>query len=303
MKLQGLVAATYTPTLPDGSLNEEPVTAMFDWMIERGVAGFYVCGSTGEGPSLTEAERRRVAELSVSAASGRRPVVVQVGSGSLETAIALTHHAADIGADAISSLPPLYFKPHSVDQLVDAMTSVAAAAPDLPFYYYHIPRLSGVKLDMVEFLERGAKRIPNLAGIKFSDFDLAEFRSCQLAADGRFDILFGSDEMMLGALAMGGKGAVGSCYGFAAPLWLRIIEAFARGDMTAALQHQSDATRMVRFLASCPGGFQAAVKQVVWPELEFEIGALRAPQPTLSATEIERIQTAWRQSDFPALIQ
>ena len=172
----------------------------------------------------------------------------------------------------------------------------------MPFYYYHIPLLSGVTVDMVEFLTLSLNRIPALAGIKFSDPDLSEFRLCQDFAEGRFDILFGSDEMMLGALAMGAKGAVGSCYGFAAPLWNKIIAAFEIGDAASALDLQTTATRLVRFLNTNPGPFQTVVKQVVWPELGFEIGTLRKPQTVLTPEQVAAARTAFRESGFIELI-
>ena len=288
MKLTGLIAATYTPFHGDGSLNPEAIAPMTELMIERGVAGFYVCGSTGEGESLSVGERKRVAESFVAATDQRVPVVIQVGHNSLESAAELARHAASIGADAISSLPTTYFKPGSLEVLVESIARVAGAAPELPYYYYHIPRLTGVTFDTVDLLAAVSERVPNFAGIKFSDFFLAEMMACMEADDDRFDILFGSDEMLLGALATGARGAVGSCYGFAAPLWLKIIESYDSRDMEHAQAWMRKAARLVRFLATDPGPFQAVVKQVIWPLLGIDAGALRLPQPGLADKQIEQ---------------
>ncbi len=303
MKLKGLVAATYTPMRVDGSVNPNLFEPMFDFMINTGASAFYVCGSTGEGPSLTAEERKLVANLSVRAASRRAPVIVQVGSNSLSEARALAAHAAEIGADAISAVPPFYFKPATPQALVASIATIASAAPDLPFYYYHIPRLTGITADMPAFLALATDHIPNLAGIKFSDPDLSQFRLCQEFENARFDILFGCDEMMLGALAMGAKAAVGSSYGFAAPLWNRIIAAFDKGDSSTALAHQSTATRLVRFLDSEPGPYHATVKQVLWPELGFELGTLRQPHAILSPQQISSARQALQSSGFLDLIR
>ena len=302
MKLHGLIAATYTPMHPDGTVNLDLIAPMIDWMIKQGVAGFYVCGSTGEGPSLTEVERKAVAEASVAASAGRKPVVVQVGSNSQPTACELARHAAEIGADALSAVPPFYFKPGAVEQLVDWMGAICEEAPQLPFYYYHIPIKTGAHFDMADFLELGSKRLPNLVGIKYSDTNLADFRSCLEVDEGRFDLPFGSDEMLLAALAMGAKGAVGSCYSFAAPLWTRMLSAFEAADLTTALKHQSDGTRMVRFLATNPGPFQAMVKQVVWPSLGFDVGEMRSPQLQLSSEQVAKAKYQWVESGFIELI-
>ena len=288
MKLTGLIAATYTPFHKDGSLNLEPIAAMTDLMIARGVSGFYVCGSTGEGESLSVEERKQVAESFIAATDRRVPVVIQVGHNCLESAADLAGHAASVGADAISSLPTTYFKPGSLDLLVESIAKVAAGAPELPYYYYHIPRLTGVTFDTVDLLAAVSKSVPNFAGIKFSDFFLAELMACQEFEDGRFDILFGSDEMLLGALATGAQGAVGSCYGFASPLWLKIIDAYQTGDMVQAQAWMRKAARLVRFIASDPGPFQGVVKQVIWPLLGIDVGALRFPQPTVEQSQIDQ---------------
>lgn len=303
MKLNGLIAATYTPFAPDGAVNLDLIPAMIEHMIERGVSGFYVCGSTGEGESLTFEERKAVAEVSVSAANGRLPVVVQVGHNSLSTACELARHAAECGADAISSLPPTYFKPTSLDILIECLAEIAASASDLPYYYYHIPRLSGVRFDMPTLLEKVDPLITNFAGIKFSDFFLAEMGACQAVSGGKFDILFGSDEMILGALAMGATGAVGSCYGFAAPLWNQIIDAHRDGNAERANALMQKAISLVRLLDRRPGPFLAAVRQVIWPLLGFDLGPVRLPQSQLSEVNCQEVRQQLEQSGFSEAIK
>ena len=303
MKLNGLIAATYTPFAPDGAVNLDLIPAMIEHMIERGVSGFYVCGSTGEGESLTFEERKAVAEVSVSAADGRLPVVVQVGHNSLSTACELARHAAECGADAISSLPPTYFKPTSLNVLIECLAEIAASASDLPYYYYHIPRLSGVRFDMPTLLEKVDPLITNFAGIKFSDFFLAEMGACQAVSGGKFDILFGSDEMILGALAMGATGAVGSCYGFAAPLWNQIIDAHRDGNAERANALMQKAISLVRLLDRRPGPFLAAVRQVIWPLLGFDLGPVRLPQSQLSEVNCQEVRQQLEQSGFSEAIK
>lgn len=288
MKLTGLIAATYTPFHPDGSVNLSLIPQMTDHMIERGASGFYICGSTGEGESLSVDERKKVAASYFTATNQRVPTVIQVGHNSIDSARELASHAADIGADAISTLPPTYFKPPTLDLLVDYIAEVAGAAPNLPYYYYHIPRLSGVAFDTVALLRAVKDRVPNFAGVKFSDFFLAEMMACQQFDSGRYDILFGSDEMILGALATGAKGAVGSCYGFAAPLWKEIIKAYEARDMELAQAFMAKAVQLVRLINSEPGPFQACVKQVIWPLLGFQTGPCRLPQPSMTASQVQQ---------------
>ena len=204
--------------------------------------GLYVCGSTGEGVSLTSHERQQVAEAFVEAAGGEMPVVVQVGHNSLAESRALAAHAASIGASAISANAPSYFKVTDVDTLVRCMQFVASGAADLPFYYYHIPHLTGAQVDMLDFLQLGSQEIPNLVGIKFTSPMLHEYRACLGYAEGQFDILWGSDEMLLSALAMGATGAVGSTYNVAGPSYQKLIECFRAGDIAGAQRTKTAAT-------------------------------------------------------------
>ncbi len=256
---------------------------MVEFLLQRGVHGLYVCGSTGEGMSLTSDERRSVAEAYVRAAAGRVPVLIQVGHTSLAEARSLAAHAQQIGADAVSATAPFYFKPDSVETLIDSMAEVAAGAPELPFYYYHIPVLTGVSLSMVEFLTHASDRIENLAGLKYTSATLHEFQQCQELDDGRFEVLWGCDEMMLAALATGAKGAVGSTFNIAAPLYQRILDAFDQGDVAEARRWQLRSVQMVHTIGRFP--FHPAMKEVLGM-LRMPCGPCRLPQRRLSSDEI-----------------
>src|SRR3989442_15953942 len=114
---------------------------------------------------------------------------------------------------------------------------------------------------MIEFLGRAPERIPTLAGLKFTNPDLMAYQFCLRADDGRWDVPFGMDENFLGALAMGARGAVGSGFNFAAPVYQRLLKAFAAGDQTAAREAQFRGARLVRLLAGF--GYLAAAKAVM----------------------------------------
>lgn len=281
--LSGLVAATFTPFRADGSLHLARIKPVTDAVIKQGAAGLYVCGSTGEGPLLSTKERMRVAEATVRAAAGRVPVVIQVGHNSIVEARTLASHAQRIGADAISATPPGYFKPDSMDNFIACIAHIAGGAPKLPFYYYNIPVLSGVRFDMVEFLRRGRAAIPTLRGIKFSDSALHDMQACIKFDGGRYDILFGVDEMLLGGLSFGARGAVGSTFNFAAPLYERIIAAFERGDLAEASRLQFLAAEMVRVILrnGGRGGLKAAMALI-----GADCGFSRLP--TVSCTPAQR---------------
>ena len=284
-KIEGLIAAAFTPFYEDGSLNLSLIPALVDKLVNDGVKGIFVCGSNGEGPNMTTEERMKVAEEFVKTANERLLIIVHVGHSSIAESRILATHAAEIGADAFSSVAAFYFKPVSVQNLVDCMADIASAAPELPFYYYHIPHLTGVSMDMVEFLELSKDIIPNLAGIKYTSPTIHEYQACLNFEQGRFDILFGLDELLLPALSVGAMGAIGSTYTFAAPLYLKTVEAFNRGDLTAAREQHAYMVEVIRILLKYPPipGQKAIMKMLGW-----DLGPCRLPLTTLNQESFEK---------------
>ncbi|MFN4905937.1 MAG: dihydrodipicolinate synthase family protein, partial [Planctomycetota bacterium] len=191
-RLHGLVAAVHTPMHSDGSLNLEAIERQAEFMQAQGISWVFVGGSTGESHSLTVDERIALAERwsQVRLGSGLG-MVVHVGCNSLADAKTLSAHAQRIGADAVSALSPSYFKPRSIELLIECCQQIAQAAPKLPFYFYDIPVLTGVQFSMAQFLETASESIPNLVGLKFTNSDLASYLRCLMLQEGRWDIPWG----------------------------------------------------------------------------------------------------------------
>ncbi|MGN6418754.1 MAG: dihydrodipicolinate synthase family protein [Pseudobacter sp.] len=295
MKTEGLIAATFGTFKEDGSLNLSVVPALVDKLISEGISGVFVCGTNGEGPNLTVEERMKVAEAYIAAADKRVKVWVHVGHTSIAESRKLAAHAASAGADAISSVAAFYFKPANVQQLVSSMAMIAAAAPSLPFYYYHLPVLTGVAMDMVEFLRLGEEAIPNLAGIKYTAHTQHEFQACLNYKDGKFDVLYGYDEMLLGALMVGAKGAIGSTYTFAAPLYLRMMEAFKAGRLEEARDLQLQSVEMIRrFVKYSPIPAQRAITKM----LGYDLGSCRLPLVSLTDKEYGHLKDMLDEMQF-----
>ncbi len=286
-RLTGLIAATYTPLHDDGSLNLAEIPKIVDYLEQRGIGGLYVCGSTGEGMSLTGDERRAVAEAYVAAAAGRLKTIVQVGHNSLAEARQLAAHALQIGADVISATAPSYFKVGTIEALVNCMAEIACGAPELPFYYYNIPSLTGAALDMVEFLTAASDRVPNLVGLKYTTPLVHEFQACLELDDKRFDVLWGCDEMLLSALVVGARGGIGSTYNIAAPLYGKLMKAFQQGDLPQARLLQLQSVHIIRTIYQHP--FHSAMKEVL-KMLGLDCGPCRLPHPRLTAAQVERLR-------------
>lgn len=286
-KLTGLIAATFTPMHPDGQINLTPIPEMVEALLRRGITGLYVCGSTGEGPSLTVGERKNVAQAFVEAANCRLPIIVQVGCNCLEDARELATHAAAIGADAISAVSPSYFIPESVATLVETFVRITDAAAGTPFYYYHIPRFSGLALNLLEFVEAASRRIPSMVGIKFSSRDVEVMQQCLAFDNGRYNVLFGVDEMLLSGVAAGCHGAVGSTYNFLAPLYSEVIRCFEQGHFAEAQAHQLKAAELIAVMLRYHGnsGLKAAMSLTGLP-----CGPPRLPLTPLSDSEMQRLK-------------
>ncbi len=287
-RMTGLVAAVFTPMRADGSLNLDRAGPVVDHLVREGVSGVFVCGSTGEWASLTTDERMKAAEAFVEAGKGRLPVVVHVGHNSLAEAHTLATHAGQIGADAISATPPSYFKPASVEVLAECLAHISAGAPELPFYYYNIPGITGVELDMLELLQLAADKLPAFVGIKYSASTVDELQSLLDFEDGRFDILHGRDEMLLSGLSTGALGAIGTTYNFAAPLYCRLIEAFNSGDMVQARRCQARSVDMIRVCREYGG--HTAFKAVMGL-IGLDCGPNRLPQVSLDPDETETLKS------------
>lgn len=283
MQLEGLIAATFTPFDTEGRVDLSGIRTMVDRLVSNMVSGIYICGSTGEGHSLTVDERKLLAENFVAAADGRIKTIVNVGHNALEDACTLAAHARAIGADAVSAAPPTYYKIASERQLALSLRKVADAAEDLPFFYYHIPAITRVELDMAAFLRLGSEMLPTLAGIKFTAPHLHEFQRCREEFSGKYQILFGMDEMLLGALAAGADCFIGSTYNFMPGIYHEIIERFSSGDMQSARKLQYDAVRVINAFLKYPS---LPAQKSIMKMAGMDCGGVRLPLVDLTEGEV-----------------
>jgi N-acetylneuraminate lyase len=287
--IHGLVAAPHTPFHADGSLNLAIIEKQAAHLIATGVTRAFVGGTTGESHSLSLDERLALMKRWMEVAKNTTlKVIVQVGANCLGDVCQLAAQAQALDAEAISSLTPSYFKPRNVTALVDCCAQIAAAAPELPFYFYDIPGFTGVSLSMPEFLRHGMERIPTLAGIKFTNPDGMMFQQCVHHSDNAFDILWGNDECLLAGLALGAKGAVGSTYNFAAPIYQRVMRAFVANDFARARAEQMRSVQMIARIAA--DGYMASAKAVM-KMLGVDVGPARLPHSSLDAAQVKSLHT------------
>ena len=281
--MKNLIAATYTPMHADGSLNLALIEPYGQFLKTNKVEGAFTNGSTGDFVSLSTRERKQIVE----AWSKNKPkdlyLTNHVGHTNLREAQELAAHSVGL-VDAICALPPFYFKPNTAESLVLYCSEIAKQAPSIPFYYYHIPPLTGVDLPMFNFLERAANSIPNFAGIKYSQYNPSDFEKCLTFNQGAQNILFGVDEKLVSSLPLGAKGWVGSTYNHLAPLYYKIISLFENGKIDEAKQLQQKSGFFVETLDAL-GGYNGAAKSFM-KLLGLDMGPSRFPHKTMTADQL-----------------
>ena len=293
-KLTGLIAAPHTPFDANGEVNYPVIDRIAEHLIRQGVKGAYVCGTTGEGIHCSVDERKKIAERWVAASQGQLSITLHTGALSIADALELSRHAETLDIFATSVIGPCFFKPSTVDDLVEYCRIIAAAAPSKGFYYYH-SGMSGLSLDMEQFLIAAADKIPNLSGMKFNSADMYEFQRCLRVNNRQFDIPFGVDEFLPAGLACGAVGAVGSTYNYAAPLYHRLIESFNQGDHQDVAACMDKVIAIIRILIQYGG---VAAGKLAMQLHDIDVGDPRRPLRPMASEQKRVALEAFRAADF-----
>jgi len=228
-----------TPMYDDGRVRLDSVPPLVEKFVWEQAGGLYLCGSTGQGPLLTVDERKAMTEATVSAAAGRLPVMVHVGAIRVEDAQELAAHAAAVGADAVSSVVPMYYPP-TLTSTMEHYRRIAGES-DLPFYAYNfaIPNCP------VEAYVEALMQVPHARGLKFTSMNMYELTRLKIASDGRLNVLSGADESYLAAQSQGADGAIGSTQNIGLPLFRAVESAALLGRWQDARELMLRTVRLV----------------------------------------------------------
>ena len=274
-KIKGLIDAPFTPMLANGDVNPAPIPAYAAMLAKNSLKGVFINGSSGEGYMLTPEERILLAEKWMEAAPAGFKVIVHVGSCCLRESVRLAEHAARIGAWGIGAMAPPFPKIGRIEELVAYCETIAAAAPELPFYYYHIPAFNGAFLPMTELLKAVDGRIPNFAGIKYTFESLYEYNQCRLYKNGKYDMLHGQDETILQSLTQGTEGGIGGTTNYNGRELTGIIEAWQRGDLETAREKQNFAQAVINVICNYRGNIVGGKR--IMKLIGFDLGPNRIP--------------------------
>lgn len=266
-------------------------------LVSNGMQGVFINGSSGEGYMLTTDERKAIAEAWVKAAPEGFKVIVHVGSCCTRDSRELARHAQEIGAWGIGAMAPPFPKINRVEELVKYIEQIASGAPELPFYYYHIPAFNGAYLPMIKLLEEVDGRVPNFAGIKYTFESLYEYNQCRLYKDGKFDMLHGQDETILPSLAMGGaQGGIGGTTNYNGRELNAIIECWNHGDIEGAREHQNYAQEVINVICHYRGNIVAGKR--IMKLIGLDLGPNRVPFQNMTDEEEEAMRAELDAIDF-----
>jgi N-acetylneuraminate lyase len=287
-KFTGAWPALVTPFTETNQVNIPVLKELAEYLIQKRAAGFYLCGATGQGLSMSVVERKRVLEAVLEQVSGRIPIITQVGCLSVPEAADLAQHAREVGADAISSIiPPGY---RNQESLFAYFATVAGAAPDLPFMAY----ILAPNVDTVAFM-RELLNIPNMAGIKYTGPDMYQLRQIVQLRNDDWTVFSGMDEQSVFAAMWGANGNIGSTLNVMPGLYGEIQRLIQKGDLDQAqtLQFQANQVTETLHAFDFPGALRAAVGF-----LGFACGSPRLPALPLPAGEQEALREGLEAANF-----
>jgi dihydrodipicolinate synthase/N-acetylneuraminate lyase len=280
LEWKGVFPANPTPVHADGRINEEALRAIFEDNLAHGVGGFWVAGSTGEGPVMSEQQRATTARIAGETISGRGLSIMHVGAVSTESAAKGAKAAKDSGNDAICCVPPFFFRGN--DQMtIDHYKRVADAADGLPFFVYNLPQLTQVEFTP-ELMEKVVEQVPSVIGLKHSALTFGNIRAF---ADMGLKCFSGNGAIPLPALTMGAVGTVDAPLSVAPWHYTDLHDAWERGDLPTAQRLQDGAKKIVDVVRmfGAPAG---VTKMILSERLGIDCG--RPIPPVMDLTDEQR---------------
>ena len=283
-RIKGMIVAPFTGFTEDGQVDLSKVSLQYQYYRDNEISGAFVCGTTGEGSSLTMDERKMLFDEWGRCRKDRDfALIAFLGGTSLKECGELALYAEKCGMDAVAMTAPYYQKAAGVDDLCECCRQVASVVPQMPFYYYHIPCLTGVNFAMYDLLRKMDTVIPNLAGIKYTYENMMDYQLCLNYKNRKYDIMWGRDEMLLPALSLGAQAYVGSTYGYHAPVYNELIRQFNEGNIEKAAELQLIANRFIELLGKYGNGCGKAFMKAAG----LDLGPCRAPLHTLSNAQYD----------------
>ena len=281
-----ILPAVFTPMYDDGSVCYRRIESLYQRCIRSGFGGIFLNGTTGECMSLSMEERKKIVEAWMECRNkDHRPdfkIFVHVGSSNLIEAGEMAEHAQAHAADGIAMVPTFYFRPKTLNDLIDQCKYVASAAPGVPFYYYNIPSMTGVNFPLIAFMEAAIREIPTFSGLKNSHHDLVDYQRCIHFAKEDYAMYWGTDEVFMMVYTAGNRRYVGSTYNFMGDIYLRMLDAYYAGNFEKLTTLQAEATNIYSILNDYNS--LIAGKEIM-RHIGIDCGPVRKPLKNLKSSE------------------
>ena len=281
LEFKGVFPANPTPVKSDGRINEKALEKIIQDNLAHGVDGFWIAGSTGEGPVMSEVQRETTARIAGETISGRGLSIMHVGAISSESAAKGARAARKYGCDAICCVPPFFFR--GGDQMtIDHYKRVADASDGLPFFVYNLPQLTQVEITP-DLMEKIVDAVPNVVGLKHSAMNFGDIR---LFADMGLKCFSGNGTLPLPALTMGAVGTVDAPLSLAPWHYAELYDAWERGDMETAQRLQDGVLEIVNVVRMFDAP-AAVTKLILTERLGIDCG--RPIPPVTDLTDEQRL--------------
>lgn len=280
--LEGIYPALVTPFTETGMIDEKALCAIIDDLLGKGIQGFYVGGSTGESLLMSKDERKSVLKLVVEHVNRRVKVLAHIGCFYTQDSIELAEYAASLNVDAISSLPPFYYK-FTLAELTQYYLDIVQAVP-MPMIVYNAPALTGVSFDSDNI--KNIFQNENVIGLKYTSYDLYQMQR-MIARNPKKIIINGHDELFLSTLAIGTQCAIGSTFNFMAEKFIKIKSNFESGNLYKARKLQDEANTVIEALIQV--GVFRGVKGIL-NLIGLSGGNCRKPFAPLTAAEMKQLE-------------
>ncbi|MCD6257255.1 dihydrodipicolinate synthase family protein [Candidatus Aerophobetes bacterium] len=288
---KGVVPAIVTPLKKEGrEVDLDAFGRYCDFIVEKGVDGLFICGTTGEGPLLSIQERKSIAKVAVERIKGKAKVIIQTGCITTDETVELSIHAQKIGADAVGVLLPYYYNLDD-EAMFNHFVKIADAIPGLPLFIYNIPQCTCNNLTPGLF-KKLIEKVESIAGIKTSNPDIFQIQEYVRIAGDKCSVFVGCDGLILPGLSVGAKGIVsGNASCFPEP-FIEIYRSFERGDLQKAREHQLFIDKLRGALGD--GYYVASFKKALGFR-GIEAGSVRAPNRELYPEEISRLRRSLKE--------
>ena len=273
-KYHGVIPAFYACYEEDDTISVERTRQLARYLVNKGVKGLYVGGSSGECIYLEKEERMTILEAVMAEVKGECTIIAHVACNNTHESCQLAAHAESLGVDAIASIPPIYFRlpDHAIAAYWNA---ISAAAPNTDFIIYNIPQLAGVALSVG--LLKEMRKNPRVVGVKNSSMPTQDIQMFKAELGDTGVVFNGPDEQFVAGRAIGAQGGIGGTYAVMPELFLKMDELIRVGKQEEACKVQYEINEIIYALCACHGNLYAVMKKVMELREGLHLGSVRAP--------------------------